>query len=98
MPELSDVITELRAEISRAMRSAADHDLQFEVGPIELEVTVAVTDGKKGDGKLKLWVVETGGELSKSQATTHRVLLTLTPTSRSKAPIKVTGAAFEDEY
>ncbi|MGO4421954.1 trypco2 family protein, partial [Streptomyces sp. MCAF7] len=43
MVELSEMIRELRAQLTAAAAAGADEALKFDVGPIELEVTVAVT-------------------------------------------------------
>ncbi|GII86068.1 hypothetical protein Ssi03_40580 [Sphaerisporangium siamense] len=79
MLELSTVIKELRTELTKAMKSADGEQLQFGVGPIELEVTMAVTREASLNGKVKFWVLETGADAKMSDAQTHRVKLTLTP-------------------
>jgi hypothetical protein len=40
--ELAELIEQLRAELTEAMHAGDDADLRFEVGPVELELTVAV--------------------------------------------------------
>lgn len=45
MIELADVITELRAELEHAQMRAKGSTLRFEMGPVELEVTVALSRG-----------------------------------------------------
>jgi hypothetical protein len=41
--ELAQVIGQLRRELSAAMRDGEGVDLRFELGPVELELTVAVS-------------------------------------------------------
>lgn len=41
--ELAQVIGQLRQELSAAMRDGEGKDLRFELGPVELELTVAVS-------------------------------------------------------
>lgn len=41
--ELAQVISQLRQELSAAMLEGVGKDLQFELGPVELELTVAVS-------------------------------------------------------
>ena len=40
--ELAELIGQLRADLTEAMRAGEDADLRFEVGPVELELIVAV--------------------------------------------------------
>lgn len=42
MIELADVIADLRDELDAARRRGTGEDLRFELGPVELEVSVAV--------------------------------------------------------
>ena len=39
--ELAEFIDQLRAELTKAMDASEDADLRFELGPVELELTVA---------------------------------------------------------
>jgi hypothetical protein len=41
--ELAQVISQLRQELSAAMRESEGKDLRFELGPVELELTVGVS-------------------------------------------------------
>lgn len=96
MLELSTVIRELRAELTKAIESARDEPLRFGIGPIELEVTMVVTEETAGNGKVKFWVVETGADAKRSEGGTHRVKLVLTPEVKGRSPY-VGGYADEDE-
>lgn len=40
--ELADVIGELRSELDRARQAGSEAELRFGLGPVELEVTVAL--------------------------------------------------------
>ena len=42
MIELAEVIGELRRELQQAMHAGEGEPLRFELGPVELEATVAV--------------------------------------------------------
>lgn len=79
MIELSQVIRDLRAELVEAMEVGQGETLQFALGPIEVELSVAVE--KKGDAgvKVRFWVVEAGGEVGLSKADTQRIKLVLHP-------------------
>jgi hypothetical protein len=80
MIELADVISELRAELERARLAADGSALRFGLGPVELEVTVALDREGKTGGKVKFWVAEVGAEGKLSSTSTQRIKLTLQPT------------------
>lgn len=94
--ELADLVAGLRAELERARLEGASEGLRFEVGPVELELSV-ITE-KKGtvEGGIKFWVVtaQTGGELS--SAHTQRIRLTLQPRTE-KGPLDIRGETKPDE-
>jgi hypothetical protein len=76
---LADAIGQLRREIGAAMMSARGEPLQFQLGPVELELQVTVSSkaGVKGEAK---WVVVTfGADAGTERAGTHTVKLKLTP-------------------
>jgi Trypsin-co-occurring domain 2 len=77
--ELARVIKDLREELQAAIEAGKDEALRFELGPIELEVSVAVEGSGGGGGKVRFWVVELGGEHKKDTANTQRIKLSLTP-------------------
>jgi hypothetical protein len=93
MIELSDVLRELRSELDRARNAAADEELGFELGPIELEVTVGVEQTGGVGGKVRFWVLELGGDGRASRNSTQRIKLTLQPTlaSQGATSVRVSG-------
>jgi Trypsin-co-occurring domain 2 len=62
MIELAEVIGELRRELQAAMNDGEGEQLRFELGPVELEATVAVEKGGGGRAKVRFWVIELGGD------------------------------------
>jgi hypothetical protein len=84
--ELSAVIRELRQELSTAIDEAEDEQLKLELGAIELEVTVAMTEEADLGGKVRFWVVELGADLKGTAASTHRLKLTLQPKLGDRTP------------
>lgn len=76
---LAEVVANLRAELTEAMRAGADEELRFELGPVELELTVAVDKEAKPGAKVKFWVVELGAETAIGSTSTQRIKLTLDP-------------------
>lgn len=101
MIELSDVIASLRTELDTARRAGAGQDLRFELGPVELEVSVALTKEAGADAKVKFWVVELGGSGKAASTSTQRIKLTLQPrltleaaqsrTELSQKPVDIAG-------
>src|ERR1019366_5820148 len=79
MIELADVISELRAELDRARLAAEGSALRFGLGPVELEVTVALDREGTTGGKVRFWVAEVGAEGKIASTSTQRIKLTLNP-------------------
>jgi hypothetical protein len=79
MIELTEVIGELRRELQEAINAGEGEQLRFELGPVELEATVAVEKGGGGGVKVRFWVLELGGDAKAGQVSTHRVKLSLQP-------------------
>jgi hypothetical protein len=91
MIELSEVIGELRRELQEAMAAGEGQPLRFELGPVELEATVAVEKGGGGGAKVRFWVIELGGEGKANQSTTQRIKLALQPRMASGRTAMVAG-------
>ena len=79
MIELAEVIAELRRELEKATAAARDAELRLELGPIELEVAVAVEREAAGAAKVRFWVVELGGDAKVTDSSTQRITVTLHP-------------------
>jgi hypothetical protein len=79
MIELAEVIGELRRELQQAIDAGKGEPLRFELGPVELEATVAVEKGGGGSAKVRFWVLELGGDAKATQASTQRLRLALQP-------------------
>ena len=75
--ELAQVISQLRQELSAAMREGEGEDLRFELGPVELELTVAVSKEAGPNAKVRFWVVELGADAKVASQATQRITLTL---------------------
>jgi len=93
-PSLGQLIWLVRRELEWAYGVDADQPLRFEVGTVELDVTVEATRTTTGGGGLDLKVLGVGasGELSRenAQATTSQVHLVLSPRD-----IRRSGGKFE---
>ena len=94
MIELSAVIKDLRDELQSAIKVGKGEDLRFELGTIELEVTVAVDRSDDGGGKVRFWVVELGAKRRRDTANTQRIKLSLTPKlAGERRPPRISGRA-----
>lgn len=94
MIELASVIRDLRDELERAIVAGTGEALHFELGPIELEVSVAVDRSGAAGAKVRFWVVELGADAALDATSTQRVKLVLQPrlAVSGSAPF-VSGAA-----
>lgn len=79
MIELASVIRDLREELEQAVEAGEGQALRFELGPIELEVQVAVEHSGQDGGRVRFWVVELGRERTREATDTQRIKLVLTP-------------------
>lgn len=73
------MISELRTELLTAVHGGAGQPLLFELGPVELEVTVAVERTAGANAKIRFWVAELGAEGALANSSTQRIKLTLQP-------------------
>jgi Trypsin-co-occurring domain 2 len=91
MIELGEVIGELRRELQQAMDAGEGQPLRFELGPVELEATVAVEKGGGGGAKVRFWVIELGGDAKVTQSSTQRIKVALQPRLASGGTAMVGG-------
>ncbi|RZL79668.1 MAG: hypothetical protein EOP32_18855 [Rhodococcus sp. (in: high G+C Gram-positive bacteria)] len=85
--ELAQVISQLREELDTARRAGQDEDLRFELGPVELELTVAVDQQAGPDAKVRFWVIELGASGKVASNATQRIKLLLDPRDKSGRPM-----------
>jgi hypothetical protein len=77
--ELSDLIRDLRYELSDAMAAAPESGLRFRLGAIELEAAVHAERVAGGDARIRFVVLEAGAEIRSTRITNQLVKLTLVP-------------------
>jgi hypothetical protein len=77
--ELASLIRDLRAELQQAAAAGDGQALGFELGPIELEVEVAVQRSGGVGSTVRFFVIELGGDVELGATGTQRIKLTLTP-------------------
>ncbi|ELS53484.1 trypco2 family protein [Streptomyces viridochromogenes] len=102
MIELADMIRELRQQLATALAEGQGEPLRFELGPVEVEATVAVSREAGADGKVRLWVVDAGANGKYTQAQTQRVTVTLTPRvapadGSAARPVLIAGGEVDGE-
>jgi Trypsin-co-occurring domain 2 len=79
---LADFIGALRAEL-RAAAVARDPQLQFNVGPVNVEFTLMTHHEGSGKAGIRFYVVEVGASASVASESTQKVTLALTPVTAS---------------
>ncbi|GAA3104293.1 hypothetical protein GCM10010449_29200 [Streptomyces rectiviolaceus] len=77
--ELTTVVDAIRGQLEDSMNRSAGQRIQFELGDIELEFSVTVTEDSRREGSVKVWVLGAGGSQGSSSAAAHRVKLVLKP-------------------
>lgn len=83
--ELASVIRQLREELNEAMDDAEGERLRFELGPVELSLTVTVGREATPGAKIRFWVIEAGADAKISREAVQDIKLVLTPRDM-KAP------------
>jgi hypothetical protein len=92
------MISELRRELNQAIEAGRGESLRFELGPVEVEVTVGLDSKGTAGAKVRFWVVELGGDAEVTRSSLQRLKLTLQPRlAGSKALPEVSGAEVPGE-
>ena len=76
---LAETIQALRVELTAAMSSGRDEALRFELGAVELNVTLAITREAAGDAGVRFGVLSFGTKGQIGDQDTHQLSLSLTP-------------------
>jgi hypothetical protein len=101
MIELAQVVKDLRSELYRAIDDGMDEPLQFDLGPVELELSMGVEQTDGVHGKVRFWVVDLGGDMSDKNLASQRIKLTLSPTIQlgngQRVTPRVSGQAEDGE-
>jgi hypothetical protein len=77
--ELASVLRQLRAELNEAMDDAQGERLRFELGPVELTLTVTVGREATPGAKIRFWVIEAGSAAKISREAVQAIKLVLNP-------------------
>ncbi len=85
--ELAELVRQLRAELNKALAEGESERLRFELGPIELSLTVTVGREATPGAKIRFWVVEAGAEAKISRESVQEIKLLLTPRDMKAEPV-----------
>lgn len=77
--ELGDAVAAWRDELLDAADRATTAEVEFAVGPIELEFTVELKFNAKANAGCEAWVVSADAEAGVSRTSKHKVSITLAP-------------------
>lgn len=90
--ELADAVAAVRDELLSAAARGVGQEVEFVVGPIELEFAVELRKEAKAKAGFKAWVVSGDVEAGASRTERHRVTVSLTPRRPGGADLLVSGA------
>jgi len=90
--QLASVVRQLRAELNEALADAEGERLRFELGPVELSLTVTVGREATPGAKVRFWVIEAGADARVSREAAQDIKLVLTPVD-TRAPAGPDGKA-----
>nr|VFK30186.1 MAG: hypothetical protein BECKMB1821I_GA0114274_10145 [Candidatus Kentron sp. MB]VFK75124.1 MAG: hypothetical protein BECKMB1821H_GA0114242_10165 [Candidatus Kentron sp. MB] len=79
--ELASLIETLRKELSRAQSASLDKSIRFGVKEVELELEIAVEEGKETGVNTKFYVLTTKFKKEQKDEVTQRIKLKLEPMS-----------------
>jgi hypothetical protein len=97
--ELAEFVTELRAELARALAEGKDQSIKFDCGPIELELEVAVERAAEGGARIRFWVIDADASAKLGTRKTQRVRMALTPRAADDplAQLRLSGESVPGE-
>jgi hypothetical protein len=84
--ELASLVRQLRAELSEALAESQGERLRFELGPIELTLTLTVGREAVPGAKIRFWVIEAGTEARISREAIQEIKLVLSPRDMEVEP------------
>jgi hypothetical protein len=93
---LADAISNVRAELERAIAEGDESVIGFDPGPVELEFEVGFQTTKGGSGGIRVWVVSVDAKGEATRSGTHRLRVTVTPVRRDGAASAVADKLIGD--
>jgi Trypsin-co-occurring domain 2 len=97
--ELAEYIQRLRDELVTAWLRGRQSPVGFEVGPVELELSINAERTAEAKGGVRFWVVDAGVGGNATAGSAQRVKLSLSPRDRTDPtrPLFIRGAEVQDE-
>jgi hypothetical protein len=95
--ELAKAVAALRDELLEAVVYGRGQEINFAVGPIELEFGVELKADVKAKGGFKAWVLTADVEAGAGRVATHRVKVSLTPKDENGKDLLVSGSGSRPE-
>lgn len=86
---LSEMVADLRSELSKALLAGANEVIQFRLKPIDLELSIAVTRKAEANGGVQFWVVQMGGKGAVEDASIHKLKITLEPVQKGGTELRI---------
>ncbi len=90
--DLASVVRQLRAELNEALADAEGERLRFELGPVQVSLSVTVGREATPGAKVRFWVIEAGADARLSRDAVQEIRLVLTPID-TQAPVGPGGRA-----
>lgn len=84
--DLASVLRQLRAELDEAMDAAEGERLRFELGQVDVSLTVTVGREAAPGAKIRFWVVEAGTDAKISHEAVQEIKLALVPRDMKAPP------------
>lgn len=84
--ELASVLRQLRVELNDALGDAEGERLRFELGPVELSLTMTIGREATPGAKVRFWVIEAGADTKISREGIQELKLVLTPLDMAAPP------------
>jgi hypothetical protein len=98
MLDLVDVMRDLRTQLIDAMKEAEGEPLRFEVGSVDVELSVAAKQEKTGKAGIRFYVFELGAEVQSGSASTQKLTFNLNPrVAATGASPEITGPSVPGE-
>ncbi|MFF9021261.1 trypco2 family protein [Streptomyces eurythermus] len=88
---LADAVAAIREELLAAAESGNGQDLQFTVGPVDLEFTVVLRADTTVKTGFRAWVLSADAEVGVGGERTQRIAFTLTPRHADGRDLSVRG-------
>jgi len=92
---LSDAISAIRSELTKAMSSGADSEIRFRLGPVELEFQLEARKDAEATAGVRFWILSAGVKGDVSAGSAHRIKLVLQPVTPDGGDVAVSAERSE---